>query len=322
MKYFLNILKKIISNLRFDFMTFFEKIEQQKILTGKALAQINSSFGVLKNIQDAEFKVFSQFGEDGIIEYLIQRIDIDKKSTSFIEFGVENYQESNSRFLLQNRNWRGLVIDGDKRNINYVKNSNLYWRHDITAVDDFIDIGNINKIITDSGFCGEVGLLSIDIDGNDYWIWESIHVISPIIVIVEYNSIFGPILPITIPYNPNFTRTNAHYSNLYWGASIGSLDYLAKKKGYSLVGSNSAGNNVFFVRNDCLGDIRVVSSKEAWVDSRFRESRNSRGELTFLSGNERIKQIQDMMVVDVTNGKQFQLKSLINNSTENFNFLG
>lgn len=95
-----------------------------KILYAKSIINQLKSHGVHDNIHDTEFSVFSQFGDDGIIQYLINNIDI--RHQKFIEFGVENYTESNTRFLLINNNWKGLVIDGNKSNINYIKNDPIY----------------------------------------------------------------------------------------------------------------------------------------------------------------------------------------------------
>jgi hypothetical protein len=143
-------------------------LEDLKLLLGKNLVHQVKTHGIYENIHDAEFKVFSQFGDDGIIQYLVNIADIPNKT--FIEFGVGNYTESNTRFLLANDNWTGLVMDSSEKNIRYIQRDAIYWRHDLTAVSAFVDRENINQLFTDNGFVGEIGLLSIDIDGNDYWI--------------------------------------------------------------------------------------------------------------------------------------------------------
>ena len=118
-----------------------------------------------------------------------------------------------------NNNWRGLVIDGSKKNIEYIQNDEIYWKYDIVAKSSFVTAENINKLIEENGFVGSIGLLHIDIDGNEYWIWKAINVIEPDIAIIEYNSVFGCERAITVPYDPFFNRTKKHYSNLYAGAS-------------------------------------------------------------------------------------------------------
>lgn len=282
-----------------NLLTLPDRLAESKMLTAKVLINQIAAQGTLADIRDAEFKVFSQFGEDGILQYLIRQARIPRELNTFVEFGVETYAEANTRFLLVNDNWRGLIMDGDEDNIAKVKESPLYWRHALTAVAAFIDAENINRLIADAGFAGQIGILSVDIDGNDYWVWERMNVVNPIIVVAEYNSVFGPDHAVTVPYDPTFVRGKAHFTNLYWGCSLKALQYLADRKGYALVGSNNAGNNAFFVRRDCLYDLREISVESAYVESRFRESRDASGSLTFLSGRARFDAISSLPVHDV-----------------------
>ena len=272
-------------------------LDDAKILSAKLLIRDLRERGTLPRLADAEFKVFSQFGDDGIIQYLIHALG--PLETRFIEFGVEDYSESNTRFLLLNDNWRGLVIDGSRDNVERILRSEDYWRHDLTAVVAFIDRDNINALFRENGFAGAVGLLSIDIDGNDYWVWEAIDSVEPALVICEYNAVFGASRAVAVPYQPAFQRTAAHFSNLYWGASLKAFCLLAARKGFALVGTNSAGNNAFFVRTDRLGPLRPLSCEEGFVDSRFRESRDQNGRLTFLSRSARLRAIAALPVVDL-----------------------
>lgn len=232
-----------------------------------------------EEIRDAEFRVFSQWGEDGIIQYLVKRVPLDRKL--FIEFGVENYTESNTRFLLVNNQWAGLVMDGNKENIDYIKRDTIYWACNLKAEHAFITRENINELISKNGIKGDLGMLSVDIDGNDYWIWEAITCINPRIVICEYNSLFGPVAKVTTPYLPEFIRDNAHFSKIYYGASIAALCELSVRKGYSLVASNVAGNNLFFVRNDLIGNLKVKTPAEAYQKPQFREYHDEKGHLLF-----------------------------------------
>jgi hypothetical protein len=283
------------------------ELDQLRILAAQPLIQNLSSRGVLPSLRDAEFKVFSQFGDDGIIQYLIQYLQ--PLPDSFVEFGVENYRESNTRFLLVHNNWRGLVMDGNEVFIRFIQQDDIYWRHTLTARCAFIDRDNINDLLRNGGLTGEIGLLSIDIDGNDYWVWERIDVIDPVIVIAEYNSVFGPDLAVTVPYDPRFRRHRAHYSGQFWGASLRALTVLAGRKGYSLIGCNSAGNNAYFVRKGKTGELPVFSPREAFVDARFRDSRDQSGELTYLSGDRRFDEIAHLEVYDVEQGVQAPLNS-------------
>jgi hypothetical protein len=260
-------------------------------------------------LRDAEFKVFSQWGEDGIIQYLISRVAIPKPY--FVEFGVENYLESNTRFLLLNDNWSGLIMDGSDANMQYVRGDAIYWRHELQAVSAFITAENINELLRTHVPERDIGILSVDIDGNDYWVWRAIDAVAPRIVIAEYNSVFGPDLQVTVPYQPDFNRTKAHHSNLFWGASLAALCHLGAQKGYAFVGSNSAGNNAFFVREDCAARLRKLAPAEGYVRSRFRESRNEAGHLTYISGDARLGQILDMTVHELRRNRPARLRELV-----------
>jgi hypothetical protein len=142
------------------------------------------------------------------------------------------------------------------------------------------------------------------------YFWDVLSPVLGIIVVVEWNSVFGPDHAVSVPYDPNFERSKAHYSNLFWGASISAFGHLGAQKGFSLVGSNAVGNNIFFVRNDRLGRVKPLSTREAWVDSRFRDSRDKNGQLNFLGGASRRLEILDVPLIDVIGGKQTTLRSL------------
>lgn len=289
--------------------------EDLKVLISKNLIWENNNRTV-DSINDVEFKVFSQWGEDGIIQYLINKIPI--KSKVFIEFGVEDYKESNTRFLLINNNWSGLVMDGSRSNINKIKQSDLYWKYDLLAKEIFITKENIDaeirKYIIKSGFENEIGLLSIDIDGNDYFIWEAISSIDPVIVICEYNWIFGNKLRLTVPYDEGFVRAKKHYSNLYFGASIQALNLLAEKKGYKYIGCTSAGNDALFVKRDYaekyLKDLITLPEK-TFHEQKAKESRNSHGDLSFIRGKDRVKVIDNMSVLNLETKRIEKIKDLI-----------
>jgi len=239
---FLSSLKAAATRLR--------TIEERCRKIQEALGRIENRqlrYLLAAEIQQAEFRVFSQWGEDGILQHLLRHVSVSRKI--FVEFGVENYTESNTRFLLMNDNWAGLVIDGSAANIEYIKQDEIYWRYNLKAEAAFITKDNINDLIRRNGISGEIGLLSVDIDGNDYWVWDAIDSVIPSIVVVEYNARFGPERAVTVPYDPAFVRAAAHHSNLYWGASLAAFCLLAKRKGYSFVGCNTAGNNAFFVQS-------------------------------------------------------------------------
>lgn len=301
----LSILKNIITNV---FKRFFKNLtaldnihnveddETKKILAAKAILhgyKFNNIAIKKNNLTDYEFKVFSQFGDDGIIQFLVKYLDIKVKK--FIEFGVTDYVESNTRFLLLNNNWEGMVMDGSNDEINKIKNSYYYWRHNLKAKLLWVTKDNIDEFIISEGFKDEIGLLHVDLDGNDYWIWNSIKSISPVIFIAEYNSVFG-LNPWTIEYNESFQRTKYHYSNLYWGSSLSSLIDLSASKGYAFVGCNTAGNNAYFIRKDRLKDLPELTLEEGFVESKYRESRDENGKLSYLTGAERLLRLKGLPI--------------------------
>jgi len=251
----------------------------------------------IQTINDAEFRIYSQWGEDGIIFYLIESIPI--KNKFFVEFGVENYEESNTRFLLTYYNWSGLIIDSNVSYIKQIKSSEIYWRYDLKAINAFITRDNINEILKKNIPYEDIGLLSIDIDGMDYWIWEKIDVIKPRILVCEYNALFGYKKAIVVPYREDFDRFKEHYSGLYFGASLKALVNLAKKKGYIFVGCNKNGNDAFFIIDDIKGSLKEVSLEEGYKPILARQSRDKSGNLNYISGIEQIDLIKDLEVYDL-----------------------
>lgn len=267
------------------------KSDKELVLFAQILAISKRNLQIISDLSDVEFSVFSQWGEDGIIDWLVSRIPELPKT--FVEFGVENYIESNTRLLLQMHNFTGLVLDASADNVNSISSSGLAWRHNLSAKLDFINVSNINSLIGEGGLEGNIGLLGIDLDGNDYWVWEAIVVVNPGIVVIEYNAVFGDLYHITVPYRPDFQRTKAHYSNLYFGSSLLALISLGRSKGYTFIGTTSSGVNAFFVRNDFAPNVLSGITTINAYPSLMRESRDSDGKLTYLSGLARCKQIID-----------------------------
>ncbi len=279
------------------------------------LGQIQSAYNKEKKdvskLCDVEFQVFSQFGDDGIIQWLIHKLPVPNKT--FIEFGVENYRESNTRFLLINNYWSGLVIDGSIDNVRSIKGEQLYTFYDLQAECSFITKENINNLILSARFNKEVGILSIDIDGNDYWIWKEIDKIQPIIVICEYNSLFGFQHSYTLAYKDDFVRGKNYPFNFY-GTSLRSTCNLAEIKGYGFIGCNSAGNNAYFIRKDYLKyvSLPVLTPEQGYVFSSFTESWNEQG--VPLRGTDKIRTINDLPVINTETGiiEKINAEAIIN----------
>ena len=283
-------------------------IDQLRFAVGSLAARQVRALPDGVRLSDAEFQAYSQWGDDGIIQYLVARIR--PLHRTFVEFGVESYAESNTRFLLMHDNWSGLVIDSSAQYVEAIRRDAVSWRHDLTATCAFITPENIDALIA-ARFPGPaLGLLSIDIDGNDYWVWQAVRGVQPEIVVCEYNAVFGPRLAVSVPYRPDFARTQAHFSNLYFGASLAALCALGAEKGYAFVGCNSAGNNAFFVRRDRLSGLREMSAAEGYVESRFRESRGPDGQLTYLGGLDRLRAIETLPLVEIHSGRTQTIRDL------------
>ena len=284
------------------------KLDRLLLLQGRVASLKVQERSRIEHLGDVEFRVMSQWGEDGIIEWLCHKIsDIPR---SFVEFGVENFAEANTRFLMENRGWKGLVFDGNAQYMSSLRNDALYWRHDLTAVAAFIAAENINGLIREHGFAGTIGILSVDIDGNDYWVLQAIDCIDPAIIICEVNGVFGDLKPISIPYRSDFDQLEAHYSGQYFGCSIAAVRQLCARKGYTFVGTNTNGVNAFFVRNDLAKPVlESIEQIRSWPP-RHRDSRSTNAELDFVRGLQKQELVADLPVVDLTTNHVVALRDL------------
>jgi hypothetical protein len=217
------------------------------------------------------YKVYSQNDEDGIIAEIFKRIGTTNKK--FIEFGVQDGLESNGHFLLH-KGWQGLWIDGSS---DYCKEIRSKFKKPIeqkqlNVVNAFIDKDNINDLISrGGGMAGEIDLLSIDIDGNDYHVWKAISCVSPRVVCIEYNSKFPADFEWVMKYNPKHIWDESDN----WGVSLKSLEVLGKELGYQLVGTNMNGVNAFFVKKELAKNLFVLpaNSENLWNPGRAHTSR-------------------------------------------------
>ena len=216
--------------------------------------QINKNKTGEIKLRDTGYKVFSQFEEDGKLIYILAMIGI--KHSSFIEIGSDDGINSNCANLALNFGWYGLFLDGNKKSISrgryFYNKYPTRFGYKPTFIHSFVTRENINDTIEKAGFNGEIDLLSIDIDGNDYWIWDAIVVVQPRIVIIETHVIYG-YEDIVVPYNPEYTYPGI--SSQYHGASPKAMVKLGQKKGYRLIGANDLGFNFIFLRNDEGQDI-------------------------------------------------------------------
>jgi hypothetical protein len=182
------------------------------------------------------FKVYSQCDEDGIIQEIFRRIGNGNRT--FVEFGVETGIECNTVKLLI-EGWRGLWLDGSAANVAQIQSrfASFCNKGQLRAVEAFITAENINALIQQGGITGEIDLLSIDIDNNDYWVWKAIEVVKPRMVVIEYNATLRPPFSGVVPYEPTKTWNGSNY----FGASLEALVRLGRQKGYRLVGCSFSG---------------------------------------------------------------------------------
>tara|TARA_Y100000310_G_scaffold343177_1_gene449649 strand:+ start:2713 stop:3597 length:885 start_codon:yes stop_codon:yes gene_type:complete len=221
-------------------------------------------------LNNKEFKVFSQNGEDGILLYIFSKIGIKNKTV--VEIGIEEGKECNSANLVINFGWNGLLVEADN---DEVLKARHYYKHvkgipesRLKIAESFVNTENVNDVIRENGIDGEIDMLSIDIDGNDYWILEKVD-LNPRLIVMEYNASIPADKSITVPYDPKFNRFDTHY--MYHGASLAALNKLAKKKGYVLVGCDSTGCNAFFVRKDLAkGKFKEISVEDAFYPQIYR----------------------------------------------------
>lgn len=195
------------------------------------------------------YKVYSQNDEDGIIREIFNRIGTTNKV--FLEFGVGTGLENNSLSLLLD-GWKGLWIDGNSGFIDNIKNNlpSIINSGQLTLINSFITVKNINELISSEIKDKEIDLLSIDIDGNDFHIFNAINCIEPRVIVIEYNAKFPPPIEYCMKYNDNHIWDGSDS----FGSSLKYLELKMTEKGYLLVSCNLSGSNAFFIRKDLVSN--------------------------------------------------------------------
>ncbi|MEI7577321.1 MAG: hypothetical protein WCK51_10535 [Armatimonadota bacterium] len=267
--------------------------------SAKVLARINRG-QEFDRPYAAGFKGFSQFNEDGILDYLVRVVGCPNKT--FVEIGVEDYRESNTRFLLEHLAWSGRTVDAGDAAAKWLRSSKLEFFHDIAHIKSFVTKGNADAMVNAS--FAEVDVLSIDVDGMDYYLWQAIVSQQPRIVVIEFNPLFGKEHKVVVPYRDDFERKEHHFSSTCYGASLSALVALGESKGYCLV-ETSDGPNAFFVRKDCLGDLKRRTPQECWRNWNIKEALSPNGVNEFLSTVQaRISNMADGKIIDLEAGKE------------------
>ncbi len=226
----------------------------------------------LPRLDEVGFRAFSQFDEDGILLYLFTLLGAAHKTSVEICAGVGH--ECNSANLIINHAWDGLLIDGDAQNVRiahefYGRYPDTFWRPP-SVVHTWVDAETINDVITGNGFSGEIDLLSLDLDGVDFWIWKAITCIKPRVVVLEFNCCIPAEVSVAVPYDRNFAvREIQEQKPGYLNASLAAWVKLGREKGYRLVGRNRNVVNAFFVRNDLGPDLVPEVSAASCLDDRI-----------------------------------------------------
>jgi hypothetical protein len=202
------------------------------------------------------FRLRSQNEEDGVILALMKAGGL--KTRRFVEIGSGS-TGGNSAMLAAEFGWSGLMVDASRKAIEQARTA-FASNPGVKAVRAFVSPENVNPLIAEHGFSGEVDLLSIDIDSIDYWVLEALSVCSPRVLVMEYNALFGPTRALTLPNAAKPDQAPKGYS----GASLAALEKLARRKGYRLVLCEEAGINAFFLRDDIAPTIPGLTAEQAW----------------------------------------------------------
>jgi hypothetical protein len=211
----------------------------------------------LPTFADVEFRNYSQNGEDGILLYLFSLIGMTDRRC--VEICAGDGIECNAANLILNHGFSALLVDGDERNVAVA--NDFYGRHRDTfafapsVVQRWIDRDTVDDLLRQQSMTGEIDLLTIDIDGNDYWIWQAIECVSPRVVVVEYDNSWGPDEAVSMHYDPEYVFRVSEPGMPHCGASLAAFVSLARQKGYRLVGSQLRCFNAFFLRDDVGRDV-------------------------------------------------------------------
>jgi hypothetical protein len=226
-------------------------------------------------LQDVGFKVYSQADEDGILLYILGIVGTGSKRC--VEICAGDGLECNTANLIINHGWDGFLVDGDARLVergrDYYRRSRQTYVYPPTFEHAWIARETVNDLLARHGFDRDIQVLSIDLDGVDYWIWEALK-IEPPVVVVEYNTMLGPDLSVTVPYDPKFDAGKFLHigtTPVFISASLAAYAKLGKRRGYRLVGVNRYGYNAFFVKQGIAeGALPAVSPGDCFGHAKAR----------------------------------------------------
>lgn len=204
------------------------------------------------------FHMYAQNEEDGLVLALMKESGITHRM--LVEIGC-GHNGGNSGFLARELGFGGLMIDGDEQKT--ARARRVFNADRITVHTAFVTREGVNELIATHGVAGEIDFLSIDIDGNDVWIWDAIDVVDPRVVCVEYNSLLGCERAVSITYDERFARRNVSVKG-YYGVSLRGLEVVAAHKGYRLVVCEPRGTNAFFLRDGVAPHVPAIAAADAF----------------------------------------------------------
>lgn len=248
-------LKYLIKNIVGSGMSvYWHELQQQSLNTQISQRQLFFYYQQLKkqkllpNFQDTGFRMYSQNDEDGLLLYIYSQIGFTNKVCVDIAFSTPF--GANVTNLICNWGFDGLLIEckDNKESIEFFGNHPDTKIFPPKIIKKWVTTQNVNQLLKENNIQGEIDLLSLDIDGVDYWIWKAINTIQPRVVLLEYMNIFDAKTALTVPYSNNFDRFKIHED--FYGASLHAFVKLGEKKGYRLIGCNKYGFNAFFLRED------------------------------------------------------------------------
>ena len=268
------------------------------------------NYNKVTKLIDVEYKVFSQNGEDGIIDYITYQLNIDKPK--FLEIGVGDYSESNTKFLYDRVSTKGAIIDCLDDFKDKVLKKTKVWKGTLEIINQKINSKNVLETLNKKNILENLDIFSIDIDGIDYWILRELPKNFSKIAIIEYNSIFGKEKSISVPNIDDFNRTDYHFSDLCFGMSLQAAIQIMKEKNFYFLGVNLMRNNAFFVSNifpkDKFFKNLILADSKTIDEANFRESRNREGKLNYLDGVDKIKEIFECEVIDLSESLEAKKK--------------
>ena len=304
------MIKKLIRKL-LDRL-FLRKFDDIKIQKGQLFEKyLDTNLKNIKKLEQAYFKVFSQDNEDGIIQYLLKSFELE--TVKFVEIGTQDYSESNTRYIFETRRCEGLIIDPFPDLDKKIDSILRIWKNKLSIHNEFINSENINKVLEKYSFEKNIDVFSIDIDGIDFWVLNSLPSKISKIFIIEYNPFFGAEKEISVPNIKNFEILKYDPTGICFGASLKAIIKLMNQKGYVFVGTNRLNVNSFFVLKELIGKINIqlpnVNNLDEFTDSKINIINTGAGRFKSISD---IKEdIKNLEVVDLKLNQRIKLNEII-----------